>query len=168
MNTIISHALTYCCLTNIVISPGCTVCTGEQREHRAVQRSSLPHGEPSSSDQRPEEWHDFHFHVQWPGALHQPLLKWGRFTNSVEIHKMNPCLNHVYKRPHPLAWYKILSLWRSWPWTVPGSSMVIRWPQMVWCMSLIGSSQLWATPSRKSWMLKIISPPSPYVKCTLT
>lgn len=62
-------------------SPGCTVCSGEQREHRVVQQSSLPHGEQTPSDQGLEERHDRQVHVQRPGALHQPLLEWGQFTH---------------------------------------------------------------------------------------
>lgn len=61
----------------------------------------------------------------------------------------------------------IYSLSRLWRWTVPGSSTLTRWPKTVWCMSLIESSALWATPSRTIWKAMKISPLLLYVKSHL-
>lgn len=58
--------------------------TGEQRQHRPAQRSSLPYGEPPFPHQRPEERHKHCFHVQQAGPLHQPLLQWGPFSHKNE------------------------------------------------------------------------------------
>lgn len=48
----------------LAVSSGRASLTGEQREHGAAQRSPLPHGEPPSPHQRPEERHHRLFHVQ--------------------------------------------------------------------------------------------------------
>lgn len=58
------------------------------------------------------------------------------------------------------------SLWRWWPWTVPGSFTLTRWPRTALCTWLIGSSAVWAKPLRMSWMKRMSSLPSVYVDKT--
>lgn len=48
----------------LAVSSGNARFAGEQRQHGHAQRSSLPHGEPPSPHQRPEERHHCLFHVQ--------------------------------------------------------------------------------------------------------
>ena len=117
--------------------------------------------------------------VFWPRTWrttclsHQCTMTWGSTSTTTpmgSVYAQIAWLNlNVYRILWPKWWTfcKIPSPWRLWQWTVPGSSMVTRWPQTVWSMSSIGSSVLWAAPSRKSWMSPMSSPHSVYVKWAL-
>lgn len=50
--------------STLAVSSGHARFTGEQHQHGAEQRSSLPHGEAPSPHQRPEERHHCLVHVQ--------------------------------------------------------------------------------------------------------